>query len=151
MLSLKELNKRCLNEIPSHIDYNSNLYLTQDSKLIEINPKNIILTTIENAEKLNIPYPILKKYPDWFLIENKYYYLKVRSRMFNIINELLGAELSLYMNLPTINPQLATNNDVIIGTIAQNFREPQKKYVYAKDLKTVEQYKINRILKKIIL
>ena len=115
--------------VASHIDNNLDLLKTDNSRIIDITHADFKMATHELSEILNISYSTLRSYPCWFIYDDEYYYLKQRDRILPIVREFLGVELSKYMNLPTIEYNLASVEDEIVGLISKNFRVSGIKYI----------------------
>lgn len=133
--------------VASHIDFNLDLLRTESSKIIDITHADFKVATLRLSETLNINYDTLKSYPCWLVYDGEYYYLKQRDRILPIIREFLGVELSLYMDLPTIDYHLASVEDEIVGLISKNFRRQGIKYINTFESKRSKSLKREMVLK----
>lgn len=86
------------------------------------------------SKAINIPISTLYDKPFWFTYNGQYYYYKEMSNAIRILNELLGQYFSEYMDLPSIQYELALGKNGIEGVLSKNFREPEKTYVEASSL-----------------
>lgn len=112
-------------------------YLSGDSiKGISIrdleNPKENLFA-LSKAINISLPDLILKN--NWYMYNGDYYYFKKMSIGMRVVNELLGEYLSKYMELPTIEYELALDFNKIVGLLSKNFRSRQKKYYAAYEVK----------------
>lgn len=104
--------------IPTHINYNLDSLKTDDTVALSYEEKDFV-----NYPPIpGLPDGELRYYNNWYKINERYYYLKVRDTLTTLFNELLGVEMSLYMHLPTIKYELALFEDSIIGLLSENFR-----------------------------
>ena len=86
------------------------------------------------SDSINIDISTLYDKPFWFKCNGEYYYFKELTSALKVLNELLGEYFSTYMDLPTVNYDIALSNDSISGVLSKNFREKGKKYVDANNL-----------------
>lgn len=125
----------------------SNIFLTDNTQGISISDLDIVdVSKYDLAQELNIPFNELEKSDNWYYYQGDIYYVKNRSFMHNIINELLGEYMSSYMNLPTIRQTLLLGDNSILGLASKNFRESGIKYVKANRLSFREHDKLNKVL-----
>lgn len=107
---------------------NTELLRTDNLRYIDIN-SGIKLPCNEDLVGLtHTPMEELSQYNSWYLINNLPYYYKNKKSNFVILNELLGEELSKYMQLPTIEYSIVVENDEISGLISQNFLDGTYKH-----------------------
>lgn len=114
-------------------EINPSIILKEESKVIDFThatklPYEII------TKRLNIPNSDQSRYDNWYSIMHESYYFKNRTYLQNILNELLGVQLSKYMGFTSIEYELAILNGKIIGLLSKNFRKDNTKYLYATEL-----------------
>lgn len=125
----------------------SDIFITNETKGILLdNFRSLNLTEDELACLLHMSEYKVEKSSNWHEYQGDMWYLKRRNNMLNIINELLGEYLSLYMNLPSIRHLLLLDKNRIIGVVSKNFREKDVEYVKANCLDYDEHKRINKIL-----
>lgn len=133
--------------VASHIDCNLDLLKTENSKIIDITHADFKMATVELSKILNIDYGTLRRYPHWFIYNGEYYYLKQRDHILPIIREFLGVELSCYMDLPTIDYNIASIEDEIVGLMSKNFRVPGINYMFTVDSNKYDSFMRETVLK----
>lgn len=88
----------------------------------------------ELSEMLITPVVTLREYDNWFFYNGEFHYFKERKGLTSMVNELLGQELSEYMNLPTIKYQIAQKDGKIVGLISPNFKDLRYDYFDSRTL-----------------
>lgn len=125
----------------------SDIFITDETKGILLdNFKFLNITKGELAFLLYMNKNELEKSNNWYEYQGDMWYLKRRNTMLEIINELLGEYLSLYMELPSIHHSLLLDKNRIIGVASKNFRKKNIEYVKANYLTNDEHNRINKIL-----
>lgn len=97
---------------------------------VEINTDDKIEASEENAKLIGIDLLEMKKHDSWYKIDDKFFYFKNRKNNLAILNELICVELSKYLNIPTIEYKIATEQGEIVGLASVNFLN--KDYEYTK-------------------
>lgn len=147
MRKFLEGEDKSMNKIPVKIDTDlSLLYRDEthgiDCSLLESPKEHLYIL----ASILNIGVDDLDIKKNWYVYNHEYYYLKKRTTITCILNELLGEYISRYMELPTITYELALENQKIVGLLSKNFRRKDKKYIRACDLGFLDIFRLNYAL-----
>jgi hypothetical protein len=111
--------------INKHIDLR---YIGDKSKIIDITNKRYydVIPNIDSfilARNVHSTPEIVLSYPEWYILENIYFYFKKN----DAFNELLMAELFKEFNLKCLEYQIAKDNNKI-GILSKNFRKRGTSY-----------------------
>lgn len=102
---------------------------------------------VDEELSLNTLIPLKELRDNWYFIKlfgdksyNYYYYKKIIS-LKEMLNELIGVEVSKYMCLPTVEYTIAEENGVISGLLSKNFNDPDKNYINSDSIRELNHYK----------
>lgn len=126
----------------------------QNDDVVGINLKDMTckqFNTEELSEVINIDKKVLDLKNNWYLYNGEYYYYKSLFSAFKFLNELLGEYIALYMELPTVQYDIALNRGEIAGLLSKNFRKTDVNYVNAKKLRRYEYLMMKWTLKSNVI
>lgn len=94
-----------------------------------------IILNDEIVSSINLPLSNISEYNNWYKKNDKQYYFKEIDSLVVLLNELLGEDLSIWMELPTVHYDIVTDReDRIIGLLSENVKRKNKIYIDSRNL-----------------
>lgn len=94
-------------------------------------------TLEEQSQMIGIDFRMLKDKPNWYFVNDNWYYFKAIGDLQVLINEMLGVKLATSMVLPTVNykfAKISKGKYTFYGIISPSFIENNKTYLRANEL-----------------
>lgn len=132
-------------EFNKELEFNLELLRTGYSRFFDMTDLEPL--PVDEELSLNTLVPLKELRDSWYFIKlfgdksyNYYYYKKITS-LKDMLNELIGVEVSKYMELPTVEYSIAEENGNISGLLSKNFNDPDKNYINSDSLRELNYYK----------
>ena len=111
--------------------------ITNYTKIIEL--QDNIYSNYVLSKKIGIKRDVFESWNSWYSYNNQWYFFKnftcdkYESLEFKLINELIGEELSKYLNIDVIHYEIAKLGN-IYGLASLSFFKQKNKYYFSKDI-----------------
>lgn len=134
-------------DIAKNVEVNLAALKTGYSKFDILNEHFKIEISEDGAEFVGTSFDNLKNYPNWYLIGNKKFYFKERKGVRALISELLGEDLSHFMDLDTIEYKIVQDKmGNILGLISEDVKDEGALYTRSSYLSKKDLQEIRKIL-----
>ena len=135
-----------MSEISKETELNIDYIRTGYSRFDKLSDAKKLDVDTDIARSMNLPISDLLDYPNWYVKCGKKFYFKKRNGLSGLLNELLGEDLSRWMDLPTVHYDIVENDDgEIIGLFSENVRKKDVIYRKSKFLSKYEVEYIRRV------
>ena len=134
-------------DIARDVEVNLSLLRTGYSKFDILNERFKIEVSEDGADFIGTSLENLKNYPNWYLIGNKKFYFKERKGIRALVSELLGEDLSHFMDLDTIEYKIVQDSESnILGLLSEDIKDEGALYTRSCYLTKKDLQEVKRIL-----
>lgn len=129
--------------IDKSVEFNIDRIQTGYSRFDVLDDAAKIILNDEIVSAINLPLSNVTEYNNWYKKNDKQYYFKEIDSLVVLLNELLGEDLSVWMELPTVHYDIVTDREYrIIGLLSENVKRKNKTYV---DSRKLDRGSVDRI------